>query len=164
MSKISFNDFSCAKDFFDSVRDASIDYERTRKVIERMKTSEGVNAQSYTERVNATSTDVNRTCKIDARMDYESRVRQRMEDDLALIDMASNVIYGAGSFGGIAALLGSAYADAMWWRFCAGGSWQETSAGSGMSERWCQEAVCTAIDQVDAYGMVRVVQGLGIAE
>ena len=58
------------------------------------------------------------------------------------------------------ALLGSQYADAMWWRFCAAESWRVVADRVGLSERWCQDACEASMDQVDAYGIRAMLDGL----
>ena len=101
----------------------------------------------------------------DRRMDYEARCRRRLEEDYELIDVACDVIYGSDqSTGGVGAVLGSAYADALWWRYCAGATWPEVADGCGMSERWCRDAVGVAMDVIDSYGLSRMAEGRGLAE
>ena len=55
--------------------------------------------------------------------------------------------------------MGSAYADALWWRYCAGATWADVARGCRMSERWCRRAVETALETIDAFGMRRVAEG-----
>ena len=101
----------------------------------------------------------------DARMDFEGRIERRREEDYRLIDAACSVIYGSDqSTGGVGAILGAAYADALWWRFCAAATWPEVAEGTGMSVRWCKDAVGVAMDVIDSYGLERMSRGLGLAE
>lgn len=157
--------YSSAREFLEAVRAASIDAERIRHTLERMGVREQVRAQSYESRGRGGgTTDAMRAT--DERMDYESRARDRQHEDYALIDLCCDVIYGSGQngSGGVCALLGSAYADCLWWRFCAAATWPEVADGCGMSERWCRDAVRVACDTIDAYGMSRIVDGLGLAD
>lgn len=156
--------YGCARDLFEAARDAAEDAERTSRTIERMEGREGVRAQSYQPRTLGGGGDSMRAT--DARIDYESRVRRRREEDYALIDLACAVIYGSDQTGsgGVAAMLGPAYADALWWRYCAAATWPEVAEGCGMSERWCQRSMRVSFDTIDSYGLARVVSGLGIAE
>lgn len=93
-------------------------------------------------------------------------MRRRLEEDYALIDRGCSVIYGSDQtgMGGVDALLGSATADTMWWRFCDGAGWNKVAREVGRSESWCRLAVETALDVCDQYGMDAMTQGLGIAE
>lgn len=155
--------YQSARDFFEAVRDASEDAERTSRTIRAMESREGVRAQSYGPRGRGGSHDP--MAATDARMDYEERYRRRVEEDYRLIDEACDVIYGADqSTGGVGAILGAPYADALWWRYCAAATWPEVAEGAGMSERWCRDAVGVAMDVVDSYGLERMARGLGLAE
>lgn len=152
-----------ARDFFEAVRDASRDAERTSRTIKAMESREGVRAQTYGPRGRGGPHDA--MAATDARMDYEARYRRRIEEDYRLIDAACDVIYGADqSTGGVGAILGAPYADVLWWRYCAAATWPEVAEGTGMSERWCRDAVGVAMDVVDSYGVARMARGLGLAE
>ncbi|MDY4014650.1 hypothetical protein, partial [Parafannyhessea umbonata] len=152
------------RDFFESVRSAAIDADSITRRIQAMESREGVRAQSYEVRGRSSGTgDAMRAT--DARMDFEGRIERRREEDYRLIDAACSVIYGADqSTGGVGAILGAAYADALWWRFCAAATWPEVAEGAGMSERWCKDAVGVALDVIDSYGIERMASGLGLAE
>lgn len=153
-----------ARDFFAAVRDASREADRTLRTIRDMESREGVRAQGYEARGRSGGpADAMRAT--DRRMDYEARCRRRLEEDYELIDVACDVIYGSDqSMGGVGAVLGSAYADALWWRYCAGATWPEVADGCGMSERWCRDAVGVAMDVIDSYGLSRMAEGRGLAE
>lgn len=161
---VSLSDYQNARDFFNATRDAAFDAERINHTIERMQASEGLHAASLSGRVSGGSaSDVMH--KTDVRLDYEKRIQKRQQEDYELIDLACTVLYGKDSRGGgIAALKGSAVADAMWWRFCAAAKWSTVERMVGMTERWCREATEAAFDTIDAYGLERVADGLGIAE
>lgn len=153
-----------ARDFFDSVRHAAMEVARTERQLARMEASEGVRAQGYTPMGKGSRTDVNGTSATDARIDYEGMMRKRLEEDRALIDGACSILYGPDSRGGVAGLLGSATADAMWWRYCAAESWYKAadmaSASVATVKRWCD----VAFDMIDAAGFDAVRCGEGLAE
>lgn len=160
-----YEDYSCARDLFEAARDAAREAERTRRVLSGMEGREGVRAQSYEPHGRSGHrTDV--MAAVDERLDYEERMRRRVNEDYALVDLACNVIYGGRDqrSGGIGALLGSAYADALGWRYCAGATWANVAKGCRMSERWCRRAVETAMETIDAFGMRRVAEVRGAAE
>ena len=156
--------YRSARDFFEAVRCAAIEVGRTERQIERMKSAEGVRAQGYGPAGKGSRSDVNGTAVTDARMDYEARMRRRLEEDRALIAEGCALVYGPDNRGGVAKLLGSAAADAMWWRYCAGESWTKAAEMVGASvktlQRWCE----VAVDTVDGIGFDAVRSGTGTAE
>lgn len=156
--------YTSAREFFEAVRDASREADRTRRQIERMESSEGVRAQGYEPRVSGTRSDVNGTSRVDARMDYEALWERRLDEDYALIDEACAVIYGPDNRSGIESIVGSAVADAMWWRFCAAETWRVVSAATFFSTTWCKHLVEVGLDAVDALGFERAKSGAGMAE
>lgn len=162
MARVEYAD---ARQFFGAVRRASADADRISRELERMEAAEGVRAQSYSGGGHGSCADVNGRGATIARMDYERRVSKRREEDYALVDGACDVIYGSGQtgMGGIDALLGSAVADMVWWRFCACASWSEVAAHCELSVRRCQELVDMAMDTCDAYGVSAMREGLGKA-
>lgn len=162
---MSRTEYARAADFFDAVRRAALDAERVTRRLAQMEAREGVRAQSYEAQGRGTRSDVNGTDATVGRMDWEGRIAARREQDYALIDSACAVIYGNDQtgMGGIASLLGSAAADAVWWRFCGAAQWREVAQRVEMSERWCREQVAAAMDVCDAYGMEAMRRGLGVA-
>lgn len=162
MARVEYAD---AREFFCAVRRAAADADRISRELARMEAAEGVRAQSYSGGGHGTRADANGTAATIARMDYERRVSKRREEDYALVDSACDVIYGSGQtgMGGIDALLGSAVADMVWWRFCACASWSEVAGHCELSVRRCQELVDMAMDTCDAYGVSAMRRGLGAA-
>lgn len=151
-----------AREFFESVRLAAMDADRTARMLSEMESREGVRAQSYGPRSTGGTCDPMRAT--DARIDREAEWRQRIEHDYALIDEASEVIYGPGNEGGIAVLLGTPTADAMWWRYCDAASWDEVSKAVGYSVRSCLRMVEVAHDTIDSLGVGAVKAGDGGAD
>lgn len=151
-----------SRDYFAQVRDAAIDAERTRRTLAAMESREGVKAQRYGASVQGGTRDV--MAATDARLDRELAWRDRIERDYALIDHACALIYGVDNRGGIAALLGTATADAMFWRYCAAVSWADVAKAVSYSQAWCFRAVATAHDLVDSLGFKAVMEGDGKAE
>lgn len=177
-----FDRYMGARDFFELVRSSAREAERTREALADMEAREGVRAQSYGSRGTQGGAG-DPMSATDVRIDYEARMRRRVERDYAIIDAACEVLFGLdGTCGGLSALMGSEVADCLWWRFCAAATWEEVAAGCGRSERWCRETVDgspehraearragrqaqgAAFDLMDAYGLARVACGLGLAE
>lgn len=159
--------YGCARDFFEAVRDASLEAERTRRTLLRMEAREGVRAQGY-EATGRSGGGSDRTDATDARMDYEWRMRERIEADYALIDLACRVLYGSdyGS-GGVDKLMGSAVADAISFRYVDARTWTEVAAlmgYSGRSRRSLGDLCQQGFDCIDSLGWDRVMGGNGDAE
>lgn len=157
-------EFVDAREFFAAVRAASEDIRRTSAAIERMRAREGVRAQGYSPATSGGGCDANRTDPLVSRMDYERRVSARVEAERRLVAAAECVIYGdQAGLGGVSALLGTAVADAMWWRYCSAEDWRCVADMTSRSESWCRQAVESALDVCDAYGIDAMRRGLGLA-
>ncbi len=159
-------EYADAREFFSAVRSAALDADRISRTLAAMESAEGPKGQRFDPCGHGAREDVNGTGRTVARMDYERRVQARREADYELIDRACSVIYGSGQqgLGGIDALIGSAAADVMWWRFCAGATWETVCRECGVKDSWARYTVERALDECDAYGMAAMAQGLGIAQ
>ena len=162
----SYHDYASAEDFFEAVREASREAERTRLTLLRMEAREGVRAQSYEPRVTVGG-ERDRMAATDERMDREDRMAERIEADYALIDMACAVLYGLESDkGGLEALMGSAVADCISFRYVDARPWGEVAALMGYS-RWSRRSLrdlCQqGFDAIDFFGWDNVLGGVGDA-
>lgn len=158
--------YADARSFFETVRGVSVDLERTREALLRMEAREGVRAQGY-EASGRPGSVSDRTAATDARLDYEERARRRVEEGYELIDLACRVLYGEESGkGGVDALMGSAVADCISFRYVDARPWSEVAALLGYS-RWSRRSLrdlCQrGFDAIDAIGWERVVEGVGDA-
>lgn len=157
-------DYRDAREFFETVREASKEAERTRLTLLQMEAREGARAQTYAERVSVGG-ERDRMAQTDARMDYEERMRERIEEDYALIDLACRVLYGEESGkGGLDALMGSAVADCMSFRYVDARPWEEVAALTGYSAKQCQRLCAVGLDACDFFGWANLVGGVGDAE
>lgn len=161
-----FEDYSNARDFFESVREASREAERTRLTLMQMEVREGARAQTYAERVSVGG-ERDRMAQTDDRMDYEARMRERIEEDYALLDLACKVLYGEGTGkGGLDALMGSAVADSISFRYVDARPWEEVAALLGYS-KWSRRSLrdlCQqGFDAIDFFGWDNVLGGVGDA-
>lgn len=104
----------CARDLMEAARRSAIEAERTRRSLERMASREGPHAQSYRPGTSP-GRAIDPMAMTDERMDYEARMRSRIEADYAIIDEACDVIYGSDQTGagGVCSLLGSAWQSAI---------------------------------------------------
>lgn len=160
----SLYDYTSARDLFEAVREASREAERTRLTLMRMEASEGVRAQGYeaTGRSGHRADDKART---DARIDYEARMDDRIREDYALMDLACAVLYGTDTGkGGLDALMGSAVADCLCFRYVQARPWSEVSALTGYSKSQCRRLCAQGMDACDFFGWSNVVGGEGVAE
>lgn len=157
-------DYATARDLFEAARVAARDADEIMRKLALLESACSVRAQSYQQRISVGSQrDV--MAPVDRYVEQEGRYARRLDEDNHLISVASAVLYGgADHTGGIASLLGGAYADVMWWRYCAGASWAEVARQCDRSERWCRDAVPVALDTAESYGWRRVVDGIGTAE
>ena len=159
-----FEDYSNARDFFETVREASREAERTRLTLLQMEAREGARAQTYAERVSVGG-ERDRMAQTDARMDYEERMAKRVEEDYALLDLACRALYGEDSGkGGLDALMGSAVADCMSFRYVDARPWEEVAALTGYSSKQCQRLCVVGLDACDFFGWANLVGGVGDAE
>lgn len=157
--------YADARELFCAVRDAAREAERVRRSIERMEAAEGVRAQGYEPATSHSRTDANGMARTDARIDYEALTARRVEEDYQLVDTACRAIYGEGEDGrgGVCALMGTAVADCMWWRFCAAASWAEVAAACGYSKSQARRLVAQGLDAVDFFGWANLMGGEGAA-
>ena len=166
LGTLSYTDFSSAEDFFEAVRHASREAERTRLTLLRMEAREGVRAQGYEPRV-MVGGERDKMAATDSRIDYETRMAERIEQDYALLDMACAVLYGRESGkGGVDALMGSAVADCISFRYVDARPWREVAALLGYS-RWSRRSLrdmCQrGFDRIDSLGWERAIEGIGDA-
>ena len=162
----SYSDYASAEDFFEAVRQASREAERTRLTLLQMEAREGVRAQSYEPRV-MVGGERDHMAHTDSRIDYEARMSERIEEDYALLDMACAVLYGRESGkGGVDALMGSAVADCISFRYVDARPWKEVAALMGYS-RWSRRSLrdmCQrGFDRIDSLGWERAIEGVGDA-
>ena len=157
--------YGSARELFAAVRDAALEGRRAERTLERMRAAEGVRAQGYEPRVSGGGAPSSGMGATDARMDQEARLSGRLEQDRALLDLAGSVIYGADAGrGGVDALMGSAVADAMWWRYCAAEGWGQVADRLGYSVRQTSRLVDQGTDAVDFFGVRNCACGVGMAE
>ena len=162
----SYTDYASAEDFFEAVRHASREAERTRITLMQMEAREGVRAQGYEPRVSIGG-ERDKMAATDSRIDYEARMAERIEADYRLLDMACAVLYGRESGkGGVDALMGSAVADCISFRYVDARPWKVVAALMGYS-RWSRRSLgdlCPlGFYAIDFFGWENVLGGVGDA-
>jgi hypothetical protein len=113
-------DYATARDFFEAARVAARDADEIKRKLASLESKCYVRAQSYQPRISVGHQhDV--MAPVDRYVEQQERYARRLDEDNHLVEVASSVLYGcADHTGGIASLLGGAYADAMWPRMPIG--------------------------------------------
>lgn len=154
-------DYASARELFDAAREAAIECERTRRMLQAMEDAEGATGGGMGPKVSRGSTS-DPMRRVDARIDREAVWHRRIEEDERVMDYATGVCYGGETDGkgGVDALLGTAYADILWWRYLAAESWDTVARMVGYSPRRCAELQAIALDFVDANGIRATIAGV----
>ena len=156
--------FESARDLFESAREADRDNARIRRMRETMEAREGPRRASLEPHGrNGGNADPMRAT--DSRMDKEAAFERRERENCRLIDLASALVYGEwyDGRGGIDALLGTLYADALYWDYLAGTNLAGAAHALGISTSYVRILCAVAFDALDAYGLQRAIEGTGIA-
>lgn len=153
-----------AREFFDAARSAALEVAAYNERVSRMEQTEGLRGASLSG-ARSPHRDVNGMARVDARLDLEAAERRHIEEDYALIDRAASVLFGLTQRGdgGVDALLGWREAKVMDLYYLEAMAWRQVASVIGMSERWCRNAARVVMDLADAYGIEKVVAGLGSA-
>lgn len=153
-----------AREFFQSVREASQDAERCRSTLEALeRRALAVSSPSLAGRVGGTKADA-MAARVASLVDREAKLHARIESDYALLDEASRVLYGDSLHDGLASLVPSWWADVLSLYYCDCMTWAEVGAALGYSERHVQNAKLAAFDVLDAHGLCSSAAGRGLAE
>lgn len=153
-----------ARDLFDAARAAAMENERTRRMLMEMELRETGGGSSDVKISRGSISDPMR--RVDARIDKEALWGTRIEENERLMDYATCVLYGENQDGkgGVCALLGSAYADVLWWHYLGCETWKRVGEIVYYSERRCKQIRDIAFDLVDSIGVDAAIAGTGIAE
>ena len=156
--------YRCARDLFEAARDAACEMRAAREQLARLESRALHLPSPLSGDGRGGRRDVNGTAASNDHVDYESSLRARLADDAKLLDAAMAVAYGPDGKGGVAALLGSCYADALFWRYLKAEPWETCARMCCTSVRTARRRACAAFDAVDGVGLVNAVNGNGIAE
>lgn len=157
--------YTHTRDLLEATRTAVREFKRTQKQLEFLRATRlSIGSQDTTRvLVSSTSTDVNKTGRIDTFIDLAPIYEQRMAKDVELIEYTTSVIYGIGWAGGIATLLSSEHADVLKLRYIDDMTLDAIARITGLSRTVICMRIDEACDLTDAYGIERVRHGLGIA-
>ncbi len=152
-----------ARELFEAARDAVRDRESAARQLALMDSRRRGGSSPLFCGGKGSPKDVNGTASNIAYIDAESRMKARMAEDERLVELASTVLYGRDGLGGLAFLLGSQAADAVFWRYLGSDTWAACEVACGMSRKTIKPLIDSAFDVLDAVGMERAIDGVGIA-
>lgn len=147
-----------ASDYFEAVRAAAAEVSRIERAIARMRSAIGPGGSGVSVSGGSRGGG-DAAAPIDRVIDYELRVQPTLDEDRALLGRAAAVLYGRDGSGGVARAIGSAYADAVWWRACCALSWGEVSRRCVASRSTVKRWYAVAMDYVDAVGFEGAAEG-----
>lgn len=142
-----------ARDFMECARASALALHALDMKHQSLMTAAQLGAQSYAER-RATATDPH--AALDELLDFENALDGLRAPHRAVLDDATEILYGPRARCGVAKLLGHKYADVLCWRFLQVRRWREIAADLGCSVRWAQELANTALDWMDSTGEAHI--------
>lgn len=152
-----------AREFFEAAREAARDAERICRQLDAMESrSLSLGGGGYEGRVRSTPDPDRIGASVSAMLDQEERLRERADEDYAVIDAACRVLYGADNRSGLYALVGWP-ADAIYHHYLALRTWEVTAAMLGYSVQHVRRQVLYALDLADANGQMWTELGRGMA-
>lgn len=155
--------YQSAREFFEAAREAARDAERIRRQLDAMdERAASLGGGGFEPRVRSTPDPDRIGRAIAAIVDHGEVLRQRQDEDYALIDAACTVLYGEDNRGGLWALTGW-WADAIYHHYLALRTWDEVGAMLGYSAEHCCRCAAAAFEVADSWGMTSTVAGLGKA-
>jgi hypothetical protein len=152
-----------AREFFESAREAARDAQRIARQLDGMEARAlSLGGGGYEGRVRSTPDPDRIGASVSAMLDQGERLRERADEDYAVIDAACRVLYGADNRSGLYALVGWP-ADAIYHHYLALRTWEETAAMLGYSVQHVRRQVLYALDLADANGQMWTELGRGMA-
>ena len=154
--------YASARDMFEGFRAAADEMRRYESAVRVMRAREGLHGQRL-DACGHGSGPRDANAATDARMDYETSMRPAIDADRALVADARTVLHGVDGHGGISAICGPVAAMVLEMRYLGLLPWDAVGRAVCESPRTAQRRAAAALDAVDAYGVGRVVDGVGIA-
>ena len=143
-----------AQEYFEQVREAGLEIERSKETLARMLASEGAKVQRYGEQRGKGNSDA--ADRINRRIEFEQRLQRRIDELSNTLDEATVLLYGEDDHGGLAKLKGNRYADMLCMYYCQAMPWQEITEVMQCSRQWCYELSNVAFAYIDAVGFARL--------
>ena len=156
--------FTSARELFEAAREASRDAERIRRQLAAMEgRATALQGGGFEPRVRSTPDPDRIGRSVAAMVDVEAKLRERQDEDYALIDLACAVLYGTDSDAGLRTLVGWR-ADAIFHYYLGGLTWEEVGGLMGYTAQHCRQQASYAFDVCDGWGIPSVMDGHGLAE
>ena len=156
--------FEDSRRLFEAARDACEDIDRANRELEQVEaraTAVGRPSLEPHGRDGGASDRVGE--RVAAAMDATARLEKRIERNFELVDVATGLLYGRDMHHGLATLMPAWVADALWWHYLAGTTWDDVAAMMGLSPRRVQGQARAAFELMDSLGMAKTVAGEGLA-
>jgi hypothetical protein len=145
-------------DYLIKARDASRDAERCRRQLEQLESQAlSIGGGGFEPRTRSTPDPKRMEKRVDRLVDREKALEARMDENYAIVDRATSMIYGDSQDGdgGVSVGLGPEYADVLWWRYLDDAKWAKVADVMGYAKCTCQSMCTRALDWMDAtYGDV----------
>ena len=154
--------YTCARDLFEAARDASIDRDAAADQLRKMDARRFSTARR-TDGTTSRGTPTDGSGASVAFLDFEKAARRRIAEDDELLRLATAVLFGREGAGGAASLVPARNADVVFQRYVAALQWNKVAAVCGVSPATAKRMAAEVFDVVDAYGVERVVEGVGVA-
>lgn len=156
------DDFKDAHELFEAARSAAIERDHAAKQLERMRHRALGGSSSISVGGRGATKDVNGTAASIAIVDYESMMRARLVEDTKLLNLCAALIYGRNGREGVSAVLGSEYADVLFWRYLNAETWVRCGVLCHVSPATAKRHAMTALDTIDSIGLRHAIDGVGL--
>lgn len=143
-----------AQEYFEQVREAVLEIERSKEMLARMIAAEGAKVQRYGEQQGNGNSDA--MDRVNRRIEFEQRLQRRIDEASTMLDEATALLYGEDDHGGIAKLKGNRYADVLCMAYCQAMPWREVAEVMRCSPKWCHELSNAAFEYIDVVGFARL--------
>ena len=153
--------FACSRELFEAAREASRDAGRIERQLAALESSATrLAGPSMGPRVRSTGDPDRMGRSVATKVDRESMLRRRQEDDYALIDAANRVLYGRDGRSGLWALVGWR-ADAVALHYLNDMTWEQVADSLCYSKFHVWREAQVALETADAWGLASVMDGIG---
>lgn len=156
------SDYENARELFEAARDAAIERDRARAQLEKMRHRTLGGSSSIAGGGHGGKKDINGTGASIAIVDYESMMRSRLADDERLLTVAAALTYGKNGREGVAAILGTEYADVLFWRYLNAETWVSCGNICHIAPATAKRRAMMAIDAIDSVGIRHAIDGIGL--
>lgn len=142
-----------ARDFFAMARHAALELQAIDTRLTALADARNIKAQGYANgRVSLSDVQA----ASDAYLDFEKAADGLRAPHRAILDDATELLYGPHARAGVAKLLGAKYADVLCWRWLQLRNWREIARDFGRTVRWCQLVQAAAFDWLDDVGEAHI--------